>query len=258
MKNLLLLVVLCLVSFLSFSQDALNKTDSKGMKQGKWVSRYPAGSLKYEGTFVNNKPADVWKRYHENGKMKALMSYRPGSERVSASLYDEDGKLYAKGVFEGTLRDSTWNFFKGDQIVQIENYRNGNKEGKATRFGKEGTVISEKNWKNDVQDGKSVEFYPTGIKKIEVTYVEGKRNGPALFYDETGAVTMEGSYADDFSDGDWKVFGSDGKLKYQIKYNKGDIINNGALDTLQLKQFKQYDKVRGKIPEPKVNEGGMP
>ena len=58
--------------------------------------------------------------------------------------------------------------------------------------------------------------------------------------------------------GNWKVFDLDGKLTYQIKYKRGEILDGGKLDTLQLNEFKQFDKARGKIPEPRMNESGRP
>jgi antitoxin component YwqK of YwqJK toxin-antitoxin module len=258
MKSLLLFLVFFSITCLSFSQEAVNKTDSKGFKQGKWVSRYPNGTLKYEGVFVANKPVGEWKRYHENGKIKAQMSYRPNSDRVFASLFDEEGKLYAKGVFEGTLRDSIWNFYSGELIVLTENYHLGMKMGKATGYDQKGKVIWEKAWKSDLLDGKSIEYYPTGTIRNEINYVAGKKNGLALFYDENGLIAMEGNYKEDMSDGDWKVYDKEGKIKYQIKYNKGEILSGGASDSLQLKEFKKYDRIKGKIPEPKLNESGLP
>jgi len=258
MKSIGLLILFCLVHAISFSQETLNKTDSKGMKEGRWVGKYPSGTLKYEGKFDRNKPVGKWKRYHENGKVKALMSYRLNSDRVFALLFDEEGILYAKGVFDGTLRDSTWNFSKGDLVVRTENYHMGKKEGKATTYDKDGKVISVKEWKNDLPDGISLEYYPSGKKRSEVSFVGGKRNGKALFYDENGLKSMEGSYLDDLSDGGWNLYGKDGKFLYQIKYAKGDIVNKGELDSLQIKASKQIDKARGKIPEPTMNREVFP
>jgi len=258
MRNIFLLFVLCLVSICSLSQEAGNRTDAKGLKQGRWVSRYPSGTLRYEGSFVNDKPVGEWKRYHENGKIKALLSYRAKSDRLFASLFDTDGKLYAKGVFEGTIRDSTWNFYSGEKIVQIENYLLGKKEGKSTGFDQYGKVLWEREWKKDQLDGKSIEYYPTGLKRNEISFVEGIKNGVAQFYDQDGNLSMQGFYKDDLSDGDWKVFEKDGRIKYQIKYAKGDILNSGALDSLQLKEFKKYDNVKGKIADPALNESGKP
>jgi len=258
MKNLLLILAFFAMPFHTLSQVPLNKTDAKGLKTGKWEGRFPGGTLRYEGSFDKNKPVGEWKRYHENGKVKALMSYRPNSERVFATLFDEEGKLYAKGVFEGTLRDSTWNFYAGELLLKTENYRLGKKEGKATGFYQDGKVMWEKWWKEDLSEGNAIEYDPTGIKRRAIFYREDKKNGPAFFYNENGIKTMEGGYSDDLSDGDWKIFDKDGKLKYQIKYEKGELREQGSLDTLQINEFKKYDRVRGKIPEPKLNESGLP
>ena len=186
------------------------------------------------------------------------MFYRPNSDRVSASLFDDKGTLYAKGVFEGNLRDSTWQFFKGEKLILIENYKRGKRDGKSTGYDRNGKVNSEKEWKNDSPDGRCVDYYPGGTKRSVVAYQEGKRNGPAMFYDESGVVSMDGKYAGDLSDGDWNVYDKEGKLKYVIKYNKGEIINKDTLDSMQLEEFTKYEKARGQIPEPKVNENGMP
>jgi antitoxin component YwqK of YwqJK toxin-antitoxin module len=258
MRKIFLLFVLFFSFNQGFSQATVNKTDANGLKQGKWVSKYPGGRLKYEGNFDQNKPIGDWKRYHENGKMKALMSYRPNSERVSAVLFDEAGKLYAKGVFESNLRDSTWNFYSGDKLILTENYSLGKKTGKAQGFNEQGAIMWVKGFKNDLPDGLSFEYYPSGIKRNEIPFTEGKKNGLATFYNEDGSKTIEGSYRDDLSDGSWKIFDKSGKLKYEVKYNKGEILNGSAIDSLQLKEFKKYDGLKGKIPEPNVNESGFP
>jgi len=246
------------MTFSSLSQEAVNKMDARGMKQGKWVGIYPGGTIKYEGFFFNDKPVGEWKRYHENGKVKALMNYRSDSQRSFASLFDAEGKLYAKGVFEGTLRDSAWNFYSGEKVVQTENYLLGKKSGISRGFDQKSQVIWEKELKNDLLDGTSKEFYPTGLKRSEITFVGGQKSGLAIFFDQDGVKSVEGYYKDDLSDGDWKFYDKEGKLKYQIKYDKGNILNSAAMDSLQLNEFKKYDRLKGKIPEPKVNESGRP
>jgi antitoxin component YwqK of YwqJK toxin-antitoxin module len=252
MKNIVCSFLLCALAFFASGQVTVNKTDAKGLKQGKWVSKYPDGKLKYEGYFENDKPAGEWKRFHENGKTKAIMTYRPHSDRVSAILFDDEGKKYARGVFEGTQRDSTWNFYNGDKVVLIENYANGKKSGKSTGFDADGKILWEKEMKNDSLNGTAIEYYPGGTKRNEILYASGKKSGPATFFDEQGLKTTDGYFKDDLSDGNWKVYDSNGKLKYQIQYQKGEILNGSSLDSLQRNEFKQYDKAKGKIPEPKV------
>lgn len=228
------------------------------MRQGKWVARYPGGSLKYEGYFVNDKPSGEWKRFHENGKLKAQMAYRPQSGRAYSSLYDEDGALYARGVFEGTDRDSTWNFYSGEKIVQTENFRLGKKEGPSMGFTQAGIVLWAREFHEDLLHGKSMEYYSSGIKKSDITYQLGKREGPALFYDETGVLYMDGLYTDDLSEGEWNIYSKDGKIRYKIRYSKGNLLDSSTADSIQLREFKKYDQIKGKIPEPKIDQTDRP
>lgn len=258
MKKFAFAIAVLVLPFCSFPQEKLNRTDAAGMKTGKWISRYPNGMLRYEGSFDKDKPVGSWKRYHENGKVKALMNHRLNSERVFASLFDAEGKLYAKGVFDGAIRDSTWNFYSGEKLVMTENYRLGKKDGKAIGYFENGAIKYEKSWKEDLTSGNFVEYDPSGIKRREIYYENDKKNGPASFYDENGTKTMEGEYRDDLSEGTWKMLDKEGQLKYQIKYSKGEILDKGALDAQQMKEFKQYDQLKGKIPEPKANETGLP
>lgn len=258
MKNILLVLLLVSISLFSSAQESVNKTDPQGMKQGKWIGKYPGGTIKYEGKFLNDKPVGQWKRYHENGKTKALMNYYQNSARAFSSLFDTDGKLYAKGVFEGTLRDSTWNFYSGEKLVLTENYQLGKKEGISRSYDQNNQILSEKSWKNDLQEGKSIEFYPNGLKKSEIIFENGMKNGPALFFDQDGAKIVEGRYKEDLSEGEWKFFDKDGKIRYKVQYDKGNILNGASLDSLQINEFKKFDKLKGKIPEPQLNETGRP
>lgn len=240
-----------MVQSMAFTQEVLNRTDANGLKQGKWVGRYPDGKLKYEGTFENNQPTGAWKRYHENGQIKAVLSYRFHSARAFASLFDEEGRRYAMGLFDGTQRDSCWNFYSGENLVLTENYRLGRKEGKSIAYGQDGKILSEKMWKGDQLDGISIEYYPAGIKRNEITWSRGKKHGPAHFYDENGTITTEGNYNNDLSNGLWKIFDKSGKIKYQVTYENGEIKNGSELDSMKMKEFRQYDRVKGKIAEPK-------
>ena len=258
MKNIILFLLLSSMSLYCFAQVAVNRTDARGMKQGKWVGKYPDGTLKYEGKFLNDKPIGEWKRYHENGKIKAQMSYYQNSDRAFASLFEPDGRLYAKGVFDRTLRDSTWNYYSGDKVVLTENYLLGKKEGISKTFDQKGQGLSQKEWKNDLLDGKAIEYYPNGLRRSEIAFVGGVKNGLALFFDQDGDKTVEGNYKEDLSEGEWKFFDKDGKVKYRIQYEKGNIVNSAALDSMQLNEFKKFDKLKGKIPEPAVNETGRP
>ena len=54
----------------------LNVTDEDGLKQGKWTKVYPNGTMAYEVYFENDKPVGEYKRYHENGKLSSVLTYK--------------------------------------------------------------------------------------------------------------------------------------------------------------------------------------
>src|ERR1035437_8927267 len=80
------------------AQTALNQSDSKHLKQGKWVGKYSDGTVRYDGSFINDKPVGAWKRYHENGKLKATLLYVPKSDKVKAQLFDSEGLSLIKQI----------------------------------------------------------------------------------------------------------------------------------------------------------------
>src|SRR5665647_1786479 len=112
MKKLIFLLLLFVVplTFIS-AQETINQTDANGHKQGRWINKYPNGTIRYEGSFTDDKPVGEWKRFHENGKIKAQMYHIPNTDRATAELFDSNGVRYAKGNYKGTAKDSTWNYF---------------------------------------------------------------------------------------------------------------------------------------------------
>ncbi len=60
------------VSIISSCQSTgdINKTDQSGKKQGLWIKKYPGGTVQYEGTFKDDHPAGLFRRYYENHTLK--------------------------------------------------------------------------------------------------------------------------------------------------------------------------------------------
>jgi len=251
MKKLifLFLSVICSFTFLS-AQDLLNQLDANGHKQGKWIGKYSNGKIRYEGSFTDDKPAGEWKRYHENGKLKAHLFHLPNTDKVVAELYDGDGILYAKGNYKGTEKDSTWNYFNNLRLVGTENFSNGKKNGRSLSFFENGTPVSESWWANGVLDGVSRNFYPSGKKKSEIKYHLGKRQGLSLVYYEPGQMEISGQYNNDLSEGTWKFMDRNGIVMYELKYKSGVLLNPEVIDSIQAGEFKAFDRARGRLKDP--------
>src|SRR5665648_690404 len=96
-KQLILLLLVIFPSTFLCAQDTINQTDKEGHKQGHWIGKYTNGSIHYEGSFTDDKPVGEWKRFHQNGKIKAQMHFFPNTDKALAELFDSKGIRYAKG-----------------------------------------------------------------------------------------------------------------------------------------------------------------
>jgi len=250
MKSLFFLISALLFFCNVNGQSLTNQTDSKGLRQGKWMVRYPDGKIRYEGSFRDNKPVGEWERYYENGKLKAVLFHRENTDRVKAELYDADGSLFSKGNFAGKDKDSTWTFYDNNTIMARESYRNGVKSGEAVSFSPEGRILKETPWLNGKIDGIVKEFYPAGAKSSETTFRQGKRQGECRIYFPNGQTQIEGTYANDVYDGEWTFYDEAGALKTKMMYRNGVLQNPEKYDSLQLQEFKALEQMRGKIKDP--------
>ena len=249
-KWMVFLIALCFpVSFL-FAQESINQVDANGRKQGRWIGKYPNGTIRYDGSFINDKPVGEWKRFHENGKIKARFSHFPNSGKVSAELFDDGGIRYAKGNFKDTAKDSTWNYYNNLRLVAVENFSKGIKEGKSLTFFENGIPAEESNWMNGKRDGVSRYYYPSGKKKIEIMYRQGKRNGLNLIYYESGQMEITGQYINDQCEGTWKFIDEKGVVKYKLKYNAGKLLNPEVVDSIETGVFKAFDRAKGHLKDP--------
>jgi len=84
MKSIFLLLSVLFFLNNANAQFLSNQSDAKGLRQGKWLAKYPDGKTRYEGSFRDNKPVGEWKRYHENGKLKANLYYKENSDKMKA------------------------------------------------------------------------------------------------------------------------------------------------------------------------------
>jgi len=258
MKKLIffLLSVVLAITML-YAQGPINQTDANGHKQGKWIGKYPNGTIRYEGSFTDNKPVGDWKRFHENGKIMAQLHHFPNSEKSSAELFDGNGIRYAKGNYIGAAKDSTWNYFNNLKLVGKEDFVNGLKNGRLCTFFENGEVATESNWVSGLLDGVSRSFYPTGKKKMEVMYRQGKRQGLNLVYFESGLTEIKGQFNNDLPDGAWNFMDENGKVKFELNYKTGVLLNPEIIDSIQAGEFKAFDKARGRLKDP-ANFGQNP
>ena len=178
------------------------------------------------------------------------MYHFPNTDKTSGELYDSNGIRYAKGIYEGTAKDSTWNYFNNLRLVGQENFSDGVKNGKSFTFFENGAPATESSWVNGMLDGVTRSFYPSGKKRTEIMYHQGKRQGLNLIYYESGQTEIKGQYNNDLSDGTWKFADKNGIVKYELKYKLGVLLNPEVVDRIQAGEFQAFDRAKGKLKDP--------
>jgi len=232
-----------------YSQE-INQTDSQGRKQGFWQKRSATGKLVYEGTFKDDRPVGEMKRYHPGGVLKASMIYTTGSDTSSATLYDEKGKLAAKGKYIEQKRVGEWSYYADGRMVSSEVYENDLKSGVAKTYYQTGELLEQSNWKNNFQDGLYTAYEKSGKKYLECMYQQGKREGWSVSFYPSGEMETEVFYKNNLPHGDCKHYDEQGKSDYTLKYENGKLTNPEVLDSIQNIEFNLNDKNKTQIADP--------
>ena len=227
-----------------------NKKDEQGRKQGYWERRYSNGKPAYQVTFKDDKPVGKMTRYYFNGNKKVIVNYDE-NQYGDAQLFDEKGKLTAKGFYNGTVKDSLWQFFSPEGALYTkEFYREGKKNGITTHYYKKGNIAEEIEWKEDVRDGVWRKYHENGQLKMTSGYKEGKIEGPYVVYFEDGKIEVQGQFKNGLEEGTWIVFTTLETVAYKIEYKEGKTLNTEFFDEKQRKLFEEFQKNKGNLKDP--------
>jgi hypothetical protein len=173
-----------------FKFDTINKIDTKGKKQGKWIiysaSRKKANGVAIyatqKGAYVDDFKHGTWEELYYNGFCKSKIDYNIGEPEGRVCLYDE----------KGTIKES-------------------------------GT------WMANHWEGMYKAYYASGKLKFEFLYDNnGQRHGCQKYYYESGKLMRTGNYVGGLEDGYFTDYYEDGKVKSFTLYNKGTIVQPTA------------------------------
>lgn len=203
------------------SREKINRTDSKGLKQGNWIDFYPDGKKKAEKFYKDDLLHGYYKEYDLKGNLVLTMLYDNGSI-VKSKVEDEQdieirNKYSAdnKIIYSGPYRNN----------VPVGVHREFDKDGKVTNafvYNDVGLLISE-----GIVDeagnsnGKWKDYYPNGKPEAEGTYTDNRRTGLWKFYSISGKVEQTGSYNNGRPDGLWKWYYDNGAILREEEYFQG-------------------------------------
>ncbi|MBK7711213.1 MAG: hypothetical protein IPJ37_09885 [Bacteroidales bacterium] len=216
-----------IISLLEYSKDFLisrekiNRTDSKGLKQGGWKDFYPNGSIKSEKTFRDDQLNGYYKEYDSRGKLVLTMLYDNGSivkNKVEdepdieiINKHDQEGKL----IYSGPYRNK----------IPVGIHRDYGKDGKVTNayvYNDNGLLISEGIVdESGNRNGKWKDFFPNGKVQAEGQFNDNRRTGVWKFYNASGKVEQTGSYNNGRPDGIWKWYYDNNAVLREEEYFQG-------------------------------------
>jgi antitoxin component YwqK of YwqJK toxin-antitoxin module len=203
------------------SRQRINRTDSKGNKQGEWKDFYPDGIIKAEMTYRDDMLHGYYKEYDTRGRLSFTMLYQEGSivkSRVEdepdievVNRYDQNGRLIYNG------------YFRNDIPVGIHReYGSDGRVANAFVYNDKGLLISE-GIVNEAgnRNGRWKDLYEDGSVKAEGQYTDNRRTGIWRFYNVEGKVEQTGSFNNDRPDGIWKWYYENGALLREEEYFQG-------------------------------------
>jgi antitoxin component YwqK of YwqJK toxin-antitoxin module len=203
------------------SREKINRSDSKGLKQGLWIDFYPGGGKKCEKTYKDDMLYGYYKEYDARGNLVMTMLYENGAivkSRVEdepdveiVNKYDDNNKL----IYSGPYRSN----------VPVGVHREFGQDGKVTNsyvYNNNGLLLSE-----GVVDeagnrnGKWKDLYPDKKTEAEGSYTDNRRTGIWKFYTPSAKLEQTGSYNNGRPDGLWKWYYENGTILREEEYFQG-------------------------------------
>ncbi|HCM58922.1 MAG TPA: hypothetical protein DIS74_00780 [Bacteroidales bacterium] len=245
-KRNLFTIFIFLAPLILFSQ---NLTDASGKKQGPWVKNYPNGKIMYEGTFRDDKPVGLFKRYTEEGVLLSELTYAPGKDEATAVFYYGDGIKAAEGKYVARKKEGLWRFWSATQppyLISEEYYHNDTRHGLSVKYYADSTLAEKVAWDMGNRSGEWLQYYPDGSICLRAEFMAGKLEGPFSYYHPNGKLQYEGRYLEDRRTGDWMIFNEDGSLKQIIAYKDG-VPADPKLADQETSFLDDLEKKKGRV-----------
>jgi antitoxin component YwqK of YwqJK toxin-antitoxin module len=164
-----------------YQDEKINKKDSKGKKQGKWIyfgkdrpeEGYPASGKVEEGAYKDDRKEGVWIKYYNDGVTPRLkgeyVNNRPQGSYVK--IYP-NGKVKEVGTFErNQYKDSLVRFYdNGVKEYEAKFNDSGKEQGSVKYYFANGQLEFEYISQNGKPVGKATRYYENGDIKESIVY----------------------------------------------------------------------------------------
>lgn len=205
---------------ITVSQQALNRRDGNGLRQGVWMAFYPNDQTAWEVPYTDDLKNGYYKEYDTLGNIVRIEKYVMGvleedaPELAAVEVYTEyyaDGRPklkvgYKNGKPEGICRE--YDSVTG-KVVRGTLFKDGEIVG--------GGIIDDNGYFQD--DWK--EYYADGTLRCEGRFKKGRKHGQWRYYYPDGALEQTGEFAGGRYEGRWTWYYPDGSVRLQQDFHRG-------------------------------------
>ena len=213
------------------SRERINRTDSKGLKQGRWKYFYDNNTVKLEGVFKDDKRNGYFKDYDENGSLLSVKKFVNDVEQVEAQ--------------EVTSLKLKTDYYPSGKVKTVASYNGNVPEGVRREYNEEGKITAGFTYSKGVLTGEGIvdeegnregawrEYYSNTTLRSVGTYAKGKPVGNWKYYFENGKLESEGKYTKSgLLDATWRWYFEDGSIRRIQSYIAG--MEDG--------EYEEYDE----------------
>ena len=227
------------------------------------------GRVKEQGLTRNGKRHGEWKKYDQKGDLLLVAVYELGKvigkrkpDKVEELIeYHSNGRVKSKGLVKNKKRDGTWNVFDNrGKLIKTIVYADGKMINS--------TIHNDE--KPKLRDGSAVTYHKNGRIKETGKYSKGKKNGtwkefdtrgkllkvkiynfgkvineqapevvkPFVSYHDNGRIKEKGMIKNKKREGEWSLYGKNGKLLRTSYYSNGEIVDK--TDSGLINPIKTY------------------
>jgi len=177
------------------------------------VEYHPNGRIKFQGLMKNKKRDGTWKIFDSRGKLTKTIVYADG-KMINSNVHNDE---------KPKLRDgSAVTYHDNGRIKETGKYSKGKKNGAWKEFDKRGKLLKIKIY----NFGKIInEQAPEAIK-------------PFTSYHSNGRIKEKGMIKNKKREGEWTLYGKNGKLIRSTFYSGGEIVDKD--DSGLINPIKTY------------------
>jgi antitoxin component YwqK of YwqJK toxin-antitoxin module len=234
------IVIIFLISLVSFAQEKTNQLDANGKRQGLWKGVHEESKRpRYQGVFKDGKEIGVFKYFDDTkaGSLIAIRDFSKGDGSCYTIFYDQKSNIVSEGKLVNKVAEGEWKYyhFESNDLMTKETYKKGKLNGVKQVFYRNTVLAESSNYKDGILDGAYKKYAENGKLLEESNYKNGDLHGSANFFDGEGNLVLKGQYKNGLRNGIWET------------YENGKVISTEDASKPNSKSFKYIKNEKGEL-----------